>query len=101
MGIYLIVLIVVLLYFNTNLNIHHREDFLGEYKSLLSDDPINEYYTDRDGRKGVLFRQLYDYPLYISKKVKKRNPEQFQSITKRLELYSNNVYKNCKSSVSP
>jgi hypothetical protein len=80
----------------TSINYKNKEGFLGEYKSLLSDDPSNEYYTDRNGRKGTIYQHLSNKPLF-NKLKKKSKIMSFQHTINKLELYTADVYNECES----
>ena len=61
-----LVLLVALLIFILQPQQHiqyETEQFLGEYNSFNPNNK-NDYYVDRTGRKGVLFRKLLDNPIY-------------------------------------
>ena len=104
---FLIILIIILLFlFEINNKQKYKkgsiykpctkERFLGSYETLFDDNSKNnDYYFDRSGRKGVLFRPLKKKKWELPKLVK-REPNYPKAIHK-LELYPEKFYTKCVS----
>jgi hypothetical protein len=109
-----VLLILLLLFFNQEMfgkaavplydNKCQKESFTSRYIAPFHEDDYNytnpdmEYYFDKTGRKGTMFRMLEPLEkedLILTKKLKKK--DYFNAIVNKLELYNENIYNNCNS----
>ena len=99
----LILLIMLLLFFNNEIfnktNSTSREPFVNTHIPPFNDDeyryinPDMDYYTDFDGLKGTMYRELD--PLIKEDSILTQSPPRnnnFNSVVNKLELYPESFY---------
>ena len=105
MGIILIVLLLLLLFIGTemkksrNVPTTHTEPFDGVGSTPPTFDPNsrnNDYYFDRTGRKGVLFKQFPQKNKYTPEP-KKTRIINYNNTIHKLEIYPGDYYAPCVS----